>query len=194
MDVNMPKMNGLDATQAIRKKLQKHIPIIALTANALKGDKERFLAAGMDGYIAKPIEVKELQRVLAAYAPIEEETQAIEANTVSINFKNLIKTIKARLQLDDTIIFKLLNAFTQSLKLYAKELEEAFATNDKNTVLHLAHKLKGSSSTLALDEIAKMMGKIEEDTQNNVKVRYNDIIKVINNYICLLEDGLKNEK
>ncbi len=181
MDINMPKMNGLDATKMIRQKVQQHMPIIALTANALEGDKERFLAAGMDDYIAKPIEVKELQRVLTKYAPTE-----------NFNLNDLVQKIKTRLELDDAVIMKLLTAFTTNLQSSLKELEEAFETNDTDRVLSLAHKLKGSSATLALDEIASIMKNIEEDIANNVTVSYNDKIKTINNYIYLLEEGLKN--
>lgn len=63
MDINMPIMNGVDATIEIRK-LGINIPIIALTANALRGDKERFLEAGMDGYLSKPIDIKEFSEVI----------------------------------------------------------------------------------------------------------------------------------
>jgi two-component system, sensor histidine kinase and response regulator len=67
MDVQMPGMDGFEATAAIRKQEHlsgKHIPIIAMTAHALKGDQERCLAAGMDGYVSKPIRSKELYAVI----------------------------------------------------------------------------------------------------------------------------------
>jgi CheY-like chemotaxis protein len=67
MDVEMPIMSGLEATATIRKSEMlngRHIPIIAMTAHAMKGDRERYLAAGMDGYVSKPIQPKELYDAL----------------------------------------------------------------------------------------------------------------------------------
>ena len=69
MDVQMPVMDGLESTTAIRRHEQatgSHIPIIAVTAHAMQGDKERFLAAGMDAYISKPIERAELLEAIAS--------------------------------------------------------------------------------------------------------------------------------
>ncbi len=70
MDVQMPEMDGFDATRAIRKmtdSLKKNIPIIAMTANAMKGDREKCLDAGMDGYIPKPVKPKNLQEVITEW-------------------------------------------------------------------------------------------------------------------------------
>jgi CheY-like chemotaxis protein len=67
MDVQMPEMDGLEATAAIRKHERKtggRIPIIALTAHAMKGDRERCIAAGMNGYLSKPIRASELQETI----------------------------------------------------------------------------------------------------------------------------------
>ncbi len=72
MDVEMPEMGGLEATTAIRRKEQetgRHVPIIAMTAHAMKGDRERCLAAGMDGYVSKPIPAKDLFAVIADLLP-----------------------------------------------------------------------------------------------------------------------------
>jgi CheY-like chemotaxis protein len=72
MDVQMPEMDGLEATRQIRDRERStgiHIPILAMTAHAMKGDKERCLAAGMDGYISKPIQVQSLMQTIYTLVP-----------------------------------------------------------------------------------------------------------------------------
>ncbi len=72
MDVQMPEVDGYQATKEIRKEensMQKHTPIIALTANALLGDREKCLEAGMDDYLSKPIRGEELETILKKYLP-----------------------------------------------------------------------------------------------------------------------------
>jgi len=68
MDVQMPNMSGLEATAAIRaleRGTARHLPIVAMTAHAMKGDEERCLVAGMDGYISKPIQPDHMMDVIA---------------------------------------------------------------------------------------------------------------------------------
>ena len=70
MDVMMPKMDGLEATRLIKAdEATRHTPVIALTAHAMKGDKERTLDAGCDGYVAKPVDIFELLRVVKRFCP-----------------------------------------------------------------------------------------------------------------------------
>jgi CheY-like chemotaxis protein len=74
MDVQMPEMDGVTATGIIREReigSDTHIPIIAFTAAAMAGDRERFLEAGMDDYIAKPIDIDHLYRILKRIKPIQ---------------------------------------------------------------------------------------------------------------------------
>ena len=85
MDVQMPEMDGLEATAAIRQREKsggKHRPIIAMTANAMIGDKEHCLQAGMDGYVAKPLSVKDLFGVMEAVLAMQVPTSA-DGNTLA---------------------------------------------------------------------------------------------------------------
>ena len=75
MDVQMPEMDGFAATREIRKReqgRQRHIPVIAMTAHAMKGDRESCIAVGMDGYIAKPINRAELQQLIEEAVRVSE--------------------------------------------------------------------------------------------------------------------------
>jgi signal transduction histidine kinase/CheY-like chemotaxis protein len=88
MDVQMPEMDGLEATTEIRKKEQlsgRHQPVIALTAHAMKGDQERCLAAGVDGYLTKPIRPQELDAVLLGYVSRRREIANAQETIVSGN-------------------------------------------------------------------------------------------------------------
>jgi len=72
MDIMMPEMNGFEATEAIRRQERERggrVPIVALTAHALKGDRERCLEAGMDAYVSKPVRQEELHQAIAACCP-----------------------------------------------------------------------------------------------------------------------------
>jgi CheY-like chemotaxis protein len=83
MDVQMPEMDGLAATQAIRERERQtgaHVPIIAMTAHALQGDRERCLESGMDSYLAKPIHAKELyQAISQVLAALEQPGPVLES-------------------------------------------------------------------------------------------------------------------
>ena len=74
MDIMMPKMDGLEATRIIKADIKtKHIPVIALTSFAMKGDRERTIDAGCDGYIAKPIDILEVLKTIEHYFTIQEK-------------------------------------------------------------------------------------------------------------------------
>lgn len=81
MDVMMPEMDGIEATNCIRALDEPHslVPIIALTANAMRGDRESYLAAGMDGYVSKPMDAGALFKVLAEQLPAADDTQLVRS-------------------------------------------------------------------------------------------------------------------
>ena len=167
MDVQMPEMDGLAATAAIRERERstgRHVPIVALTAHAMKGDRERCLAAGMDNYVSKPLRADELFETLARLVPIAAATaqvastngvvnrvaaHAVATNGMATNGKPVEpvfdrQTTLARVEDDRELLTKMVQLFArQSVKLQG-EIETAIARNDGPTLERAAHKLKGS--------------------------------------------------
>jgi len=152
MDVQMPEMDGFEATAAIREKEKGtggHIPIIAMTAHAMKGDRERCLAAGMEDYISKPVRAKELfeaiDRIVTNETPLRaEETQ--ESMTVQvINPEEIL----ALLGDDRALLRELVNLFLQEAPRMLARIQQALACGDSKELERAAHSLKGALGNLA---------------------------------------------
>lgn len=154
MDVQMPELDGIEATQAIRAMAVaiRQPRIIALTAHALTGDRERFLAAGMDGYLSKPIDVK---RLAATLRQAEGALPTLDIGQIDRMVDGM--GLNGRIDLAD-----LVTAFAeQSLDLLA-ELEAAMADARLPEVARLAHALKGSARQIGAPLLAKHCAQVEQ--------------------------------
>ena len=195
MDINMPNLNGLEATKIIKDS--KQIPIIALTANALKGDKERFLNEGFDDYLSKPIDITKLENILNIHTNYQtnsnKQTNSQESSSKQneLDLNELINTLNTKLGLDKNIIKTLLNRFVSSMENFKEEFEKAFNEKDNKEIANLAHKLKGAASTLTIQEIAKSMEELEKNIKENREINSDNIIKMIENYIELFKKQLQ---
>jgi two-component system sensor histidine kinase/response regulator len=163
MDVQMPEINGFEATAAIRSKergTDAHIPIIALTAHALKGDREKCIAAGMDDYISKPVQAdKAFDAIEAAiargrisnnngHAP----ASALDADALMLNLDGDIELLR-----------ELAKIFATSAPAQLSAIDNAMARQDAAALARGAHTLKGSIATFqarAAVEAAAMLEKI----------------------------------
>jgi two-component system sensor histidine kinase/response regulator len=148
MDVQMPQMDGLDATRAIRtweKSTGGHIPIIAMTAHAMKGDRERCLAAGMDGYTSKPIRSRDLEQAIAEAvghakpgARIAEDAAKTDEN--AFDGGALLDGLDGNRRL----LRDLVRLFRADYPRRLAEISEAIGRNDPHALEKAAHTLKGS--------------------------------------------------
>jgi two-component system sensor histidine kinase/response regulator len=148
MDVQMPEMDGFEATRAVREGERKsgaHLPIVAITAHAMKGYREQCLTAGMDGYIVKPIQIKELFETIARYLPAQfaEEPSASEPQLPAEEAFNLAAALQ-RLEGDRELLAELVRLFEQESVQLLAEMHEALAQHNSHALQRAAHTLKGS--------------------------------------------------
>lgn len=152
MDMMMPVMDGLAATQRIRAQepADEHLPIVAMTANAMPADRERCLQAGMDDFISKPIELAELQRVLVRFGkppapagslaiqhPSDESTPMV-APALEFDYE------QALAQSDQEVVDIVADVFMAQWPIDVKKMTDALAIGDQSSWLHTAHALKGT--------------------------------------------------
>ncbi|MEW6110997.1 MAG: PAS domain S-box protein [Thermodesulfobacteriota bacterium] len=147
MDVQMPEMDGLQSTKVIRERERttgKHIPIIAMTAHAMKGDRERCLEAGMDGYVSKPVNQAELFETLedigmkapVTVPPLE---SAVEPSGV-IDRKAVCEQVGG----DEELLREIARIFLQESSLLCSRTREAIMLRDASALERSAHAIKGS--------------------------------------------------
>jgi len=150
MDLQMPEMGGLDATAAIRADEQgtnRHVPVIALTAHAMKGDRERCLAANMDGYLSKPIDVTELLSTVERLGHDDGSNRRNESPPES----TMIFDERAALAYaggDRDLLKEVIATFRGSCVSYIRRIEHALEQNDAEALRGVAHALKGAIATI----------------------------------------------
>jgi CheY-like chemotaxis protein len=173
MDCQMPEMDGFEATRAIRSREAaggRRVPIIALTANAMEGDRERCLASGMDDYLSKPFKSAQLYALLSRWLPTvagtDEATQTIakpqpvaEAKTLEIG---AIAEIRAAGGRDaDRLLEKVLRLYCDSVPQMLKTLQDAAGKGDCAAVQRTAHALKSSSQNVGAVRFAQLCRDLE---------------------------------
>jgi len=152
MDVQMPEMDGFEATVAIRARERRsgaHIPIIAMTAHAMKGDRERCLAAGMDGYVAKPLDPKELFLAL----------DGIAASAVPLAVFDKGAALE-RIG-DEELFGKLVELFLDECPKQMAEIRRGITQRDGGTVERAAHNLKGAAGVFSAEAACRGAERIE---------------------------------
>ena len=170
MDIQMPEMDGMEATQQIRKKealTGAHLPIIAMTAYAMTGDKERFIGAGMDGYVSKPINTSELQAAIAgvlkgasADDPVMLLQQRERVNT-SGNSWSKDKMLE-KLDGDEALLAQVIKMFLAGAPAHLAELRQAIVAGNAKEIQTTAHSLKGELGYLGVAEISQKARMLEE--------------------------------
>ena len=169
MDVQMPIMDGHEATRQIRLLEQitgAHVPIIAMTAHAMKGDREKCLEAGMDDYIANPLHKQELLQAICEQTtrkplPIGEAPASASA-PISSNSELDIEGALRQMGGDENLFCELCCLFLQESPALLDSVRSALAQSDSTAVYRAAHKLKGTVSTIGGAKAARAALVLEE--------------------------------
>ncbi|MGV7224635.1 MAG: ATP-binding protein, partial [Nitrospinales bacterium] len=168
MDIQMPQMDGLQATKIIRKKLNMHdLPIIAMTAHAMKGDRDKCFDAGMNGYIAKPIDCKELFAVLRENIPEAKLTRLkqIKRPPLRCEFDSTSSGIDVKDGLNRIGSYekykKILQEFFKDNKNVHQEFHKLVINNKFKAAQLKAHALKGAAGNVSAKNIQLAAEKLE---------------------------------
>jgi len=180
-DLHMPEMDGFELTKAIRanETSEQHIPIVALTANALKGEKDNCLNAGMDDYLSKPVQLEDLQLTLEKYLlvnkPTSQTSTLLEAQAIPISEtkeKTVLEPVNVHVLEgfvgnDPEIIKEMLLDFYASAAKIAAELHSAYQTEEFLAVGKIAHKLKSSARSVGALALGDLCAEIEQAGKKN---------------------------
>ncbi len=170
MDVQMPEMDGLEATVAIRQReigTGRHVPIIALTAHAMKGDRERFLATGMDDYVSKPIDKQELWTAIARCVPpsVVGSLPAPQGNALPDGPGDPTwdrAALLTRIDGNAELLTEILRLFRSEYPRLLTEIQQALSSQNAGQIRRSSHALKGVLGNLSASDALAATLRVEE--------------------------------
>ena len=188
MDMQMPEMDGVTATQEIRKLPQfARLPIVAMTANAMEGDRKRCLEAGMNDHVPKPIEPDDLWRALLRWVP-PRRTEEIPTAIAGLDTESGLRLVMGKKRL----YLSLLRKFVTGQGTAVTELRDAVLRSDLPTAERLAHTTRGVAATIGAAQVAKLAGDAERLLKERApSAQLGKVIDALAGPLCKMVDDLR---
>ena len=208
MDMMMPVLDGLEATQRFRATEQgPRTPIIAMTANAMQGDRETCLVAGMDDYLSKPIEITEFLRVVRRYLPtspsalnpVSADLPAPHTNAAAVLTHSLIGAASMAIDfdfsaglaaVDQEVVGIVVGVFYEQWPLDLMRLRQALQVGDLETVMHIAHAAKSTMAMFGAVPAVQVAERLEQLTLRGEATGADDLIAQLAAIVVQLKDAL----
>jgi CheY-like chemotaxis protein len=195
MDVQMPGMNGVDATAVIRKREEggPRVPIIAMTAHAMKGDRDHCLAAGMDGYLTKPINAQEMSALiesLAHHSLVEPDQLVIAPRATTVIF-NPEEALALCFNSED-LVRELIQCFFNDVDTLFPQMRAALEKGDLMEVGRLGHRLKGTVVYIGAEPVKQATLRVEQfcKTSGGTPSEAKEAIDLLENECMALKTAL----
>lgn len=204
MDIQMPEMSGIDATLQIRAHAEPkiaNVPIIAVTANAFKGDAEKYLSAGMNDYISKPFEEEALYLKISSLVPHKVKSSPAKpkkqvASNVSEAQQPLydLHFLRQMSRGNQSFINRTIQLFIQTVPKTVAEIQNCAQQQDWQGVSAGAHKLKSTIDTLRIDQLRPVIRQIEQDAKKGMNLpRVAELIAFTADHINQIAKHLSSE-
>jgi len=204
MDSHMPDMDGFAATAEIRARegAARHTPIIAMTADAMQGDRERCLAAGMDDYVSKPVKMDDLQRALEhALSMVEAPSGAASPPDPTVPADGpidlaVLAALRSEYQVEGEpdILARLIDLYLTSARENCASLREAVARCDASALEHAAHTLKGGSASMGARTLTDLCDRLQHLGQRGALGDAGTIVEDVERELARVIDALSAQQ